>query len=150
LVFKILKVPPHGNVAEAHFRKQRLILVILGLLITIPSIYMAHLTVKDALQEVQVKSFIETNMNFEKTSVVSYTLKDKTLTIDLVGAVLTEEQIDQLKSNINNYPRLQGISLSIIQGNRNLNTEEVQRLINSRIEKQGKAEKRSFVQDADQ
>lgn len=85
LVFKILKVPPHGNVAEAHFRKQRLILVILGLLITIPSIYMAHLTVKDALQEVQVKSFIETN--------------------------------------------------------RNLNTEEVQRLINSRIEKQGKAEK---------
>ena len=80
-------------------------------------------------------------MNFEKTSVVSDTLKDKTLTIDLVGAVLTEEQIDQLKSNINNYPRLQGISLSIIQGNRNLNTEEVQRLINSRIEKQGKAEK---------
>ena len=146
LVFKILKVPPHGNVAEAHFRKQRLILVILGLLITIPSIYMAHLTVKDALQEVQVKSFIETNMNFEKTSVVSYTLKDKTLTIDLVGAVLTEEQIDQLKSNINNYPRLQGISLSIIQGNRNLNTEEVQRLINSRIEKQGKAEKEADQQ----
>ena len=57
---------------------------------------MAHLPVKDALQEVQVKSFIETNMNFEKTSVVSYTLKDKTLTIDLVGTVLTEEQIDQL------------------------------------------------------
>lgn len=54
-------------------------------------------------------------MNFEKTSVVSYTLKDKTLTIDLVGAVLTEEQIDQLKSNINNYPVFQGISLSIIQ-----------------------------------
>lgn len=76
LVFKVLKVPPHGNIAEAHFRKQRLVLVTLGLLITIPSIYLAHQTVKDALQEVQVKSFIQTDMQFEKTSVVSYALKD--------------------------------------------------------------------------
>ena len=98
LVFKVLKVPPHGNIAEAHFRKQRLVLVTLGLLITIPSIYLAHQTVKDALQEVQVKSFIQTDMQFEKTSVVSYALKDDTLTVDLVGAVLTEEQIEQLKT----------------------------------------------------
>ena len=125
LVFKILKIPPHGNIAEAHFRKQRLVLVTLGLLITIPSIYLAHQTVKDALQEVQVKSFIQTDMQFEKTSVVSYALKDDTLTVDLVGAVLTEEQIEQLKTAMSHYHRLQGITLSIIQGNRNLNTEEV-------------------------
>mgnify|MGYP000136417879 CR=1 FL=1 len=141
LVFKVLKVPPHGNIAEAHFRKQRLVLVTLGLLITIPSIYLAHQTVKDALQEVQVKSFIQTDMQFEKTSVVSYALKDDTLTVDLVGAVLTEEQIEQLKTAMRHYHRLQGITLSIIQGNRNLNTEEVQQLINARIEKQGKADK---------
>lgn len=141
LVFKVLKVPPHGNIAEAHFRKQRLVLVTLGLLITIPSIYLAHQTVKDALQEVQVKSFIQTDMQFEKTSVVSYALKDDTLTVDLVGAVLTEEQIEQLKTAMSHYHRLQGITLSIIQGNRNLNTEEVQQLINARIEKQGKADK---------
>lgn len=141
LVFKILKVPPHGDIAEAHFRKQRLVLVTLGLLITIPSIYLAHQTVKDALQEVQVKSFIQTDMQFEKTSVVSYTLKDDTLTVDLVGAVLTAEQIEQLKTAMGHYHRLQGITLSIIQGNRNLNTEEVQQLINARIEKQGKADK---------
>lgn len=141
LVFKVLKVPPHGNIAEAHFRKQRLVLVTLGLLITIPSIYLAHQTVKDALQEVQIKSFIQTDMQFEKTSVVSYALKDDTLTVDLVGAVLTEEQIEQLKTAMSHYHRLQGITLSIIQGNRNLNTEEVQQLINARIEKQGKADK---------
>ena len=141
LVFKVLKVPPHGNIAEAHFRKQRLVLVTLGLLITIPSIYLAHQTVKDALQEVQVKSFIQTDMQFEKTSVVSYALKDDTLTVDLVGAVLTEEQIEQLKTAMSHYHRLQGITLSIIQGNWNLNTEEVQQLINARIEKQGKADK---------
>lgn len=141
LVFKVLKVPPHGNIAEAHFRKQRLVLVTLGLLITIPSIYLAHQTVKNALQEVQVKSFIQTDMQFEKTSVVSYALKDDTLTVDLVGAVLTEEQIEQLKTAMSHYHRLQGITLSIIQGNRNLNTEEVQQLINARIEKQGKADK---------
>nr|WP_288698537.1 DUF389 domain-containing protein [uncultured Allisonella sp.] len=141
LVFKLLNVPPHGNTAEAHFRKQRLILATLGLLITVPSIYLAQQTVKDTLREVQVKSFIQTDMNFEKTSVVSYSLKNDTLTIDLVGAVLTDEQIEQLKNDIIHYPRLEGITLSIIQGNKNLNTEDVQQLINARIEKQNAGDK---------
>ena len=99
LVFKLLGVPSHGDVEASQFQRQRLILAALGILITAPSIYLAYQMVEENLRDMQVKSFINEDMDFQTTSVVSYTVKGHVLTVDLVGTLLTEKEIAPCRTN---------------------------------------------------
>ena len=141
LVFKVLGVPSHGDVAVSQFQRQRIILAALGILITAPSIYLAYQMVEENLRDMQVKSFISEDMDFQTTSVVSYTVKDHVLTVDLVGTLLTEKEIDALQDELHARNRLQDLELVVIQGQRELDREQVQNLINARLEKQSTSEK---------
>lgn len=116
LVFKVLGVPSHGDVAASQFQRQRIILAALGILITAPSIYLAYQMVEENLRDMQVKSFISEDMDFQTTSVVSYTVKDHVLTVDLVGTLLTEKEIDALQDELHARNRLQDLELVVIQG----------------------------------
>ena len=135
LVFKILGTPLHGNIHEAHFRKQRIILIIMGLLITVPSLYFANKTVQDSLKDEQVRIFLSEKMEFEKTGVVSYSLQDNILRVDLVGDALSDEEIEGLQHTLNSYPQLQKVRLSIIQGKESLDLDEIRQLIKKSKEK---------------
>ena len=135
LVFKILGIPLHGNIHEAHFRKQRIILIIMGLLITVPSLYFANKTVQDSLKDRQVRIFLSEKMEFEKTGVVSYSLQDNILRVDLVGDALSDDEIEKLQHTLNSYPQLQKVKLSIIQGKESLDFDEVRQLIKKSKEK---------------
>ena len=115
--------------------------VALGILITAPSIYLAYQMVEENLRDMQVKSFISEDMDFQTTSVVSYTVKDHVLTVDLVGTLLTEKEIDALQDELHARNRLQDLELVVIQGQRELDREQVQNLINARLEKQSASEK---------
>lgn len=141
LVFKALGVPSHGDVAASQFQRQRIILAALGILITTPSIYLAYQMVEENLRDMQVKSFISEDMDSQTTSVVSYTVKDHVLTVDLVGTLLTEKEIDALQDELHARNRLQDLELVVIQGQRELDREQVQNLINARLEKQSTSEK---------
>ena len=139
LVFKILGTPLHGNIHEARFRKQRIILIIMGLLITVPSLYFANKTVQDSLKDEQVRIFLSEKMEFEKTGVVSYSLQDNILRVDLVGDALSDEEIEGLQHTLNSYPRLQKVRLSIIQGKESLDLDEIRQLIKKSKEKFSKS-----------
>ena len=141
LVFKLLGVPSHGDVEASQFQRQRLILAALGILITAPSIYLAYQMVEENLRDMQVKSFISEDMDFQTTSVVSYTVKGHVLTVDLVGTLLTEKEIATLQDELHARNRLQDLELVVIQGQRELDREQVQNLINARLEKQSASEK---------
>lgn len=141
LVFKLLGVPSHGDVEASQFQRQRLILAALGILITAPSIYLAYQMVEENLVSMQIKSFLHEDMDFPTTSVVSYTVKDRVLTVDLVGTLLSGEEIAALQGELQARSRLQDFELVVIQGERELDREQVQNLINARLEKQGTTEK---------
>lgn len=141
LVFKVLGVPSHGDVAASQFQRQRIILAALGILITAPSIYLAYQMVEENLRDMQVKSFISEDMDSQTTSVVSYTVKGHVLTVDLVGTLLTEKEIDALQDELHARNRLQDLELVVIQGQRELDREQIQNLINARLEKQSTSEK---------
>lgn len=141
LVFKLLGVPSHGDVEASQFQRQRLILAALGILITAPSIYLAYQMVEENLVSMQIKSFLHEDMDFPTTSVVSYTVKDHVLTVDLVGTLLSGEEIAALQGELQARSRLQDFELVVIQGERELDREQVQNLINARLEKQGTTEK---------
>lgn len=141
LVFKLLGVPSHCDVEASQFQRQRLILAALGILITAPSIYLAYQMVEENLVSMQIKSFLHEDMDFPTTSVVSYTVKDRVLTVDLVGTLLSGEEIAALQGELQARSRLQDFELVVIQGERELDREQVQNLINARLEKQGTTEK---------
>jgi len=139
-VFKVLDVPSHGDITASQFQ-QRLILAALGILITAPSIYLAYQMVEENLRDMQVKNFISEDMDFQTTSVVSYTVKNRVLTVDLVGTLLTEEEIAALQDELHARNRLQDLELVVIQGQRELDREQIQKLITARLEKQSVSEK---------
>ena len=140
-VFKVLDVPSHGDITASQFQRQRLILAALGILITAPSIYLAYQMVEENLRDMQVKNFISEDMDFQTTSVVSYTVKNRVLTVDLVGTLLTEEEIAALQDELHARNRLQDLELVVIQGQRELDREQIQKLITARLEKQSVSEK---------
>lgn len=141
IVFKILGVRAQSHIEETQFRRQRLVLVVIGFLITLPSIYLAYQMVEDNLRDTEIKNFISNNMDFQSTSVVSYTIKNQVLTVDLVGTLLTEEQISVLKKELQSSSRLRDLELVVIQGQSDLNSEQVQKLITARLENQGNTDK---------
>ena len=100
LVFKVLRVPASTTVNESHMQYQRTILLIAGIVITIPSIYMAYLTVNDNIRDTQIKTFIAKEVASEKVSAVSYAFKDGLLTVDLIGTPLTEDQVAELQASM--------------------------------------------------
>lgn len=134
LIFKILRVPVHGNVSETHFRYQRWLLSICGLLVTVPSLYMAYVTVNENIRDSQVKTFISRDMDLDASSVVAYDLEDNVLTVDVIGAPLDDSEIQKLQKTLHQYGQLQQVALKVVQGPASqLNQEQVQEIINARL-----------------
>lgn len=135
LIFKMIRVPSHGNLAGRHFLYQKMTLWFLGILMTVPSVYMAYQSVNDNIINTQVKSFITKEVDFETSDVVSYQLTNGVLTIDLIGTPLTEGQIGKLDAALGNYSKLQGVKLHIVQnqGSGALDKNQIQQIISTKL-----------------
>ena len=134
LIFKILRVPVCGGVSEAHFRYQRWFLIVCGLVVTVPSLYMAYVTANENIRDSQVKSFISQDMDLEASSVVAYELDHDVLTVDVIGAPLDDREIERLQASLHQYGQLRQTTLKVVQGPASqLNQEQVQEIINARL-----------------
>ncbi len=133
-IFKLLDVPMSETISPAHFRFQRHILLLLGIVITIPSIYMAGTTVRESIRTSQIESFINQDMDLHAANVIFYQLKDGTLFVDVLGARLDEETMENLQKKLNDYGSLSKVRLEVVQSPASsLNKEQVQDLISSRL-----------------
>lgn len=134
LIFKFLRVPVRSNVSETHFRYQKWFLTLCGLVVTIPSLYMAYLTVNENIRDSQVKSFISRDMDLETAHVVAYELEDNILTVDVIGAPLGDGDIQKLQKKLHQYGQLQQTNLKVVQDSASqLNQEQVQAIISDRL-----------------
>lgn len=135
IVFKVLRVPANTTISNQYSKYQKNILIFIGLLITIPSIYLAYLTVNKHIINNQITTFISKDMNLTNTNVISYNLKNKILTVNVLGSPLDANEVSSLQQKLSTYNHLSEIQLKILQGNNDsLNEEQVQKIINNRIE----------------
>ena len=105
-----------------------------GIAITIPSIYMAGTTVRESIRTSQIESFINQDMDLHAANVISYQLKDGTLFVDVLGARLDEETMENLQKKLNDYGSLSKVRLEVVQSPASsLNKKQVQDLISSRL-----------------
>lgn len=134
LIFKALKVPMAHDISEAHYHFQQHVLIAVGFIITIPSIYMAYLTVNDNIRDSQVQTFVSQDMDLDSANVVAYNLEDGTLNVDVVGMALSKADMEDLQKKLNHYTYLKDVKLRIVQGNVNsINQDQVQEIVNARL-----------------
>ena len=118
VVLKILRVPAKEYVSESAFRRQRILLTILGVLIILPSLRIAYISVQENLESVQTKAYIEKFFNSETRQAVSYKLKspEKILEVAIIGKKLDESEIADLqKSLAENFSYLSDYRLNVVQ-----------------------------------
>ena len=143
LILKLVKVPPKAYVSEHIFKRQKWGLSILGVLVILPSLYMAYNSVSDNLRQSQVKSYIEKNFNAYDIQVVSYHIepKKKELELTLIGRNITENERKEFAEKLRSYPRLAELNLHIIQNDLSgtVRAEDLQNMVDKHWETVGGA-----------
>ncbi len=116
-VLKILRVPAKEYISEKKFRQQKIYLIILGVIVILPSLRMAHISIEENLENVQTKNFVETKFNTQNRQAVSYKLnpQEEILEIISIGQVTSDADIDYLQKEIQDYSYLQNYRLNVVQ-----------------------------------
>ena len=141
VVLKILRVPAKEYVSESNFRRQRIILTILGVLVILPSLRIAHVTIQENLQNVQTKNYIETFFNTQKRQVVSYKLNpsEKILEVAIIGQTLDENEIGDLQKKLSaDYSYIGDYKLNVVQNQfrEGLDEQAVNEILQSTLSKE--------------
>ena len=141
VVLKILRVPAKEYISESNFRRQRIILTILGVLVILPSLRIAHVTIQENLQNVQTKNYIETFFNTQKRQVVSYKLNpsEKILEVAIIGQTLDENEIGDLQKKLSaDYSYIGDYKLNVVQNQfrEGLDEQAVNEILQSTLSKE--------------
>ena len=118
VVLKILRVPAKEFVSEEKFRRQRIMLTILGVLIILPSLRMAQISISENLQNVHTKAFVEKVFNSQTRRAVSYKLKpgENVLEVISIGQTLTDAEIADLQRKLSeDFSYLRDYRLNVVQ-----------------------------------
>lgn len=140
-VLKILRVPAKEYVTEDAFRRQRNFLVLLGVIIILPSLRMAYLSVQENLQNVQLQKYVETFFNTDDRQAISYKLKpqEKVLEVALIGKNLSADEVENLQKKLStDYSSLKNFKLEVVQNvtQKNLNESDVQKILQTTLQKE--------------
>ena len=139
VVLKILRVPAKEYVSEVAFRRQRILLTILGVLIILPSLRMAQISIEENLQDVQTKTYVEKFFNTADRRAVSYSLKpdEKILEVATIGQQLDEQTIAALQKTLSeNFSYLHDYRLNVVQNEfqAGLDEEAVNKILQSTLD----------------
>ena len=137
-VLKILRVPAKSYVSEELFRRQRLYLAILGVIVILPSLWMAKISVQENLTNVQTRNFVEKFFNTRTRQAVSYKIKpnEDVLEVILIGQTLDEAEIANLQREMTeNYSYLSNFRLEVVQNelNSGLDADEVAEILQNTL-----------------
>ena len=143
LVLKFIKIPVKTYVSEKVFQRQRWYLSLLGILIILPSMYMAYQSVRNNLEQVQIKTYIEKTFRPDNLHVISHHLNEEAgqLELTLIGRTVTLEEREEYEKQLAGYSQLAGLKLYLIQNDLSgtVSREDLQNLVDSQWNKAGGA-----------
>ena len=135
IVLKFINIPAKTYVSEHVFRRQRYLLSLLGVIIILPSMYMAYQSIRTNLEQVQVQAYIEKNFAQGNPQVVAYHLapQEKVLDLTLIGRTITAAEETELEENLHTYSHFTDWNLHIVQNDMSgtIRAEDVKSLIDS-------------------
>lgn len=122
LTFQVVRFPNVEFKDKVYQLRIRRILVVIGLLTLLPSLYVAYTVVQDAIQEARIRAFVENAFSaFPSTNVVEYKRLGQKgapprLRVVLVGEPLSEDQVRYLQHELQTSYKLDSYELEVIQG----------------------------------
>ena len=135
IVLKFINVPAKAYVSETVFRRQRYLLSLLGIIIILPSMYMAYQSIRTNLEQVQVNAYIENNFSQGNPQVIAYHIapQEKILDLTIIGRTITADEQTELEKNLHNYSHFADWNLRIVQNDMSdtVRAEDVKNLIDS-------------------
>ena len=138
VVLKIIRIPAKSYVSEKVLSRQKIYLTVLGILIILPSLRMAYLSVQENLQNVQAKDYTEKYFNSEDRQVISYKLKpqENILEVALIGQTVDKDDLQVLQKNLStNYAYLKNYKLNVVQNEfrEGMNEQTIQEILQNTL-----------------
>lgn len=131
----ILRMHKKKQVDQKSSARVRRIILSIVLITIIPSIYFTMGIVKDTVFEQHVRLFVQSELNYENTHVLSYSCsrKDQEIRMILIGETLDSVRVNKLKENLPQY-NLYDVQLNVLQGTNNLTENEIRTIISDKNE----------------
>ena len=137
IVLKIVHVSAKLEMDIRVLRRQKLYIAVFGIIMVLPSIYLAYQMIQTSSVNSQFNSFISTQFNFEDTQVVSKSLdtKNNVIKVAVIGRRLDEETQQKIQDSLADYVDLKDMKIFLTQTEYTggVNKEEVEALINSQL-----------------
>lgn len=136
IILKLFKIPVKQYVSENIFKRQKIYLTVLGIIVVIPSLYMAYQSVRQNIVEVQTQVYLAKNFDAKDLQVVSHQVDvaKKNLEITLVGRSLRDEEITALTEALKDYSQLSGYKLLVVQNDSGMTSEQLQSMIREQLD----------------
>ncbi len=119
VIVRFLHFPKKAFQDKAYERKVRRYIWVIVLVTTAPSVYLAYRIVDKSIFESNAEAFVQKEVNFSTTQVISrnykYSTKGHEIDLLLLGNELSKPQLDSLKSKLPAY-KLDNANLKIRQG----------------------------------
>lgn len=119
LIIRYMKFHKKEFEDKVYEKKVRRYILMITIVTITPSIYLAYKIVDRSIFESNAKLFIQNELNFSETQVISkafkYNSEGNEMDLLLLGKQIEDAQLDSLKAKLNKY-RLEGTKLVIRQG----------------------------------
>lgn len=137
IVLKIMHIPAREYVSEQTLKKQKIYVVIFGIITILPSIFLAYQMILHNMVNSQFNSFLSNQFDFEDTQVVSKSLDTQKgmIRIAVVGKRLDSETRQSIEEAMKEYHYLENMQLVLTQTEftGGVSKEEVENLINDEM-----------------
>ncbi len=136
IILKLMQVPTKEYVSEKVLHRTQTYLICAGIIVALPSLYMAQKSVRANLENVQAKRYVDAAFTSDVRRVVSYNLqsKDKIIDVALIGKALTPAEISILQEQLLHHPLLNNFTLRITQNSHEgMKESDVQALIDNKL-----------------
>lgn len=119
IVLKVIKMPAESSESIKVHHRNQLVVLIIGVLVTIPSVYTAYQTVIKHAQEREIQSFIQETFNTPDRQALSFTINrdDNQVEIVSIGRPVKEETKKDLEKDLSTLEDFSNYKLVLVQNN---------------------------------
>ena len=140
IVLKIIDIPSKIERDSVEFSRQKIYLMVLAILVTLPSCFAAYQSVQKNLENEQAKSYIEENFKAPPRLAISYTLDNekKVLTV-FTAAGIAEDDLAALTEKLHEKKYLRPFQLEVFSAETVDEREKMEAMIDQRLSETGKS-----------
>lgn len=118
-------------------RKVKRIITFITIVTVLPSAYLTYDLVRESMFTKNAMEFVNRELSFEGTQTISKNISyaKNSISVVLLGQEVSEKEINTVKNKLAHY-HLKDVSLSIVQGSKNIDYQDLQKMIRTQTENQ--------------